>query len=261
MGRLKRIAYDGHTVSQGRHFWQAYVWASSVEALRIMDEEAPKDVFCRIERDIQHLQTIVSKLNLREIVAQAQHTHGDYMQELSRLIKSSSSVEDWWPRDFVQHVDHCHRLLPSGPRARITRSFSEPALDAHPEVSADPRNVIWSEQRMSFVQGLRVYRPPFAKMTLTGKPSRCHVCKRSFFAFIARRRHQCRQCGRAVCDDCSPHRWATPEPVEPTSDKFRVCNVCELQFANSTSAFTSSGVCTSSSSPDFTHDRGPERLR
>ena len=49
----------------------------------------------------------------------------------------------------------------------------------------------------------------------------CEVCDQSFG--LIRRRHHCRNCGKCVCNSCSPNQW-TLEHV--SSKPQRVCNMC-----------------------------------
>ena len=49
----------------------------------------------------------------------------------------------------------------------------------------------------------------------------CEVCDQSFG--LIRRRHHCRNCGKCVCNSCSPNTWK----LEHVSSKpQRVCNMC-----------------------------------
>lgn len=53
--------------------------------------------------------------------------------------------------------------------------------------------------------------------------SACSCCGKPF-TFV-RRRHHCRNCGRIVCGDCSPHKIILPSVSLTT--KQRICKSCE----------------------------------
>merc|ERR1712039_1002644 len=50
----------------------------------------------------------------------------------------------------------------------------------------------------------------------------CRICSRNLGKRYLRPRRHCRSCGRAVCDDCSPHLVS----VAGWSGLQRVCNQC-----------------------------------
>lgn len=50
-------------------------------------------------------------------------------------------------------------------------------------------------------------------------------------SFAGLRQHHCRQCGRAVCDDCSPHRSVLP--VLGFEYEVRICIECNKNLADS----------------------------
>ena len=53
----------------------------------------------------------------------------------------------------------------------------------------------------------------------------CEVCDQSFG--LIRRRHHCRNCGKCVCNSCSPNTWT----LEHVSTKpQRVCNMCYVKL-------------------------------
>ena len=54
----------------------------------------------------------------------------------------------------------------------------------------------------------------------------CEVCDQSFG--LIRRRHHCRNCGKCVCNSCSPNTWT----LEHVSTKpQRVCNMCYVSVS------------------------------
>ena len=59
-------------------------------------------------------------------------------------------------------------------------------------------------------------QPPWAEA------SACQLCGAEFGVLMPRR-HHCRQCGKSVCDDCSPGRAALPG----LPGQQRVCRRCE----------------------------------
>jgi hypothetical protein len=65
--------------------------------------------------------------------------------------------------------------------------------------------------------------PPWAEA------SACQLCGAKFGVFMPRR-HHCRQCGKSVCDDCSPGRAALPG----LPGQQRVCRRCEHPASGAT---------------------------
>ena len=80
-----------------------------------------------------------------------------------------------------------------------------PRWSAHPKLPVETRPLMpWAAQ------------PPWAEA------SACQLCGAEF-GMLMPRRHHCRQCGKSVCDDCSPGRAA----LLGLPGQQRVCCRCE----------------------------------
>lgn len=68
--------------------------------------------------------------------------------------------------------------------------------------------------------------------TLDGhsSPAKTHQSSKSYSPVRDRKRHHCRACGQAVCDECSQGRRPVPERGWTTD--VRVCDSCNKKYKN-----------------------------
>lgn len=68
--------------------------------------------------------------------------------------------------------------------------------------------------------------------TLDGhsSPVKTHKAAKSYSPVRDRKRHHCRACGQAVCDECSQGRRTVPERGWTT--EVRVCDPCNKKYKN-----------------------------
>jgi len=93
------------------------------------------------------------------------------------------------------------------------------------------------EDSMLWIWNMKAKRTETSEWT---ESSTCQRCSRPFFwnlrgmfdqRQIGLRQHHCRQCGRAVCDDCSPHRSVLP--AIGFEYEVRVCIECNKKLTDS----------------------------